>query len=210
MPVFTNKAETKVLYVHVPRTGGTYIETLFKANGFDMALWSTRPKKFGMVCAPQYFHRALYLPLVDLDAFALRFMTVRHPLDRLLSQYRHAHRRRAIGLLDWLDMVDHDLPKNPYLIDNHLRPQHEFIDDSLQVFRQEDRFDSAWARLISDEHGLGFGRFEVPIMRETGKSQRPLTAQETDRLLAVADRFYAADYERFGYQREEAALLRLR
>lgn len=210
MPVFTNKSETKVLYVHVPRTGGTYIEALFKTNGYEMALWSPRPKKFGMVCAAQYFHRDLYRPLVDIDAFAFRFMTVRHPLDRLLSQYRHAKRRRAVALMEWLDMVERELPGNPYLIDNHLRPQHEFVDPAVQIFRQEDRFDSAWARLVSDEYDLGFTRFEVPVMRETGSKQAALTQDQQDRLIALADRFYAEDYARFGYRPEDAALFKLR
>ena len=70
-------------------------------------------------------------------------MMVRHPLKRLLSQYRYQTRkpnpvRNRLPFSVWLRYVLLRRRLNPYYRDNHFRPQHEFEVPGVDVFRLED------------------------------------------------------------------------
>lgn len=58
MPVFV-KNNLKVLYVHIPKTGGTYIEDLFRQNGFDVKFWESNLLGGALRCSPQHYHHEL-------------------------------------------------------------------------------------------------------------------------------------------------------
>lgn len=206
MPVFFDRERPGVFYVHVPKTGGTHVERLFEANGYQMTLWATRPWATGLVCSPQHFHRALWEPFADPAGFGVSFITVRHPVDRLLSKYRDVRQVQGadIELEPWLRDTEVELARDPYVQDNHLRPQWEFHHPALVVFRQEDGLGPEWARALSDAHGLGFTVFDVESRRPPRSAGGPVTTTEQQALLSFCDRFYGRDFATFGYRPDAA------
>jgi len=89
MPVFF-RGSYRILFIHVPKAGGTSIEAFFEANGFKTAYLDRggSPESLNAVrrCSPQHMHAALLEALFDPDMFDYVFMTVRHPVRRLLSK----------------------------------------------------------------------------------------------------------------------------
>jgi hypothetical protein len=90
MSVFS-RDHLRVLYVHVPKTGGTSIEFFFDKNGFAVTFvdrggaGSIVPM---MKCSPQHLHAEQLHAIFHVNRFTYSFMTVRNPIDRLVSEYR--------------------------------------------------------------------------------------------------------------------------
>ncbi|MEO0959067.1 MAG: sulfotransferase family 2 domain-containing protein [Pseudomonadota bacterium] len=199
MPVFVNEAGRRVFYAHVPKTGGTYVEDLFRRNGYAVHFWESRPRSLALVCSPQHFHRPLYEAIFRMGGFDLAFMTVRSPLERMLSEYRNQCASRPQGMKDWLVKIGRALERDGSAFDNHLRPQVDFFHPGLAVHRQEDGFDADWAQRLSAEHDLGFSVFEVPRRRNTSATPSPLAPADRALSAAHCTKVYAQDYAFFGY-----------
>ena len=200
MPVFI-KDHFRVLYVHVPKTGGTAVEFFFQKNGWDISFvdrggaTSLAPV---MKCSPQHLHASILQELFRLRGFSYTFMTVRNPVDRLVSEYRMraAMQTRIEDIDAWVTYVLSTYPSTPFLIDNHIRPQSEFWLPGCEVFKQEDGFGDAWVKRLSEQIGCDFAQTSVDVaMRfDTIAQQRP--SEDSVRQI---QQFYAKDYELFGY-----------
>lgn len=206
MPVFI-KDERYVLFPHVPKTGGTSIERLFKGNGWQMHLRDGRTGRGTLHwvrrCSPQHMHAQLLREVIDLSRVDLIFMVVRDPIARFRSEY--AMRQTAPGHTDaasveaWADRIFARYATDPYAVDNHIRPQHEFYLDGCEVFRLEDGLDTMLAEL-NRRHELGLPDTVDRRMRSAdrgGVSSRDV--EISARLEEVLRDVYAEDFDRFRY-----------
>ena len=100
MPVFRQDGRA-VLFVHVPKAGGSTLERLFAKSG-----WTTgyRDPKGGVGsmnsvrrCSPQHMHRPMLEQVFRLDRFDAVFMTVREPLATVPLRVRLPQRRPRLG-----------------------------------------------------------------------------------------------------------------
>lgn len=192
--------ERKILFVHIPKTAGASIESHLR-NVARVALFCGNFVKLNalkMPCSPQHFHIEILRAIFPRGYFDWQFTVVRNPLDRLKSEYR-MRRGRFVGeevlpFPAWVGAVFKRHAKNPYVLDNHIRPQVEFVDENVEVFRFEDGFESVLRRVAD--------RLGVPEMRtgEYHKQKHPALDIECppDCLDEIAQ-FYRADYETFGY-----------
>ncbi len=200
MPVFI-KDQRRVLFIHVPKTGGTSVEFFFEKNGWhtsfidrggDGSLVSV------MKCSPQHLHGAQLQTIFRLRGFDYIFMTVRHPVDRLVSEYRmRAVMQEKIQDIDtWIADVFAKYPGNNFMIDNHIRPQSEFWLPGCEVYRQEDGFGEQWVSLLSQRARIAFDHRAVEVaMRFPNVAQQQPSAESLRRI----HQFYAKDFEQFGY-----------
>jgi hypothetical protein len=206
MPVFV-KGDKRVLFVHVPKTGGKSVERLFMDSGWSMHLWSS-PKAergfyFTLRCPPQHLHAAQLRRLLKLRTFDLVLMVVRDPLARFRSEYLHGAggpvALDAASVDQWAHDVFARYERNPYVRDNHLRPQVEFELPRSEVYRLEDGLDAA-IESVDRRHGLGLnGTLPHAGHRvvQAGVSSRDVEISPSlERRLR--DR-YADDFRRFGY-----------
>lgn len=189
-------------YSHVPKTGGTSVEHFFRDNSFrvlekDPGLKGTLNKH--RFCSPQHAEAERVKRNFNIRKFDYIFATVRHPVDRVVSEYKY----RCKGGDDinlWICSSLEEQMKNPYIFDNHLRPQWEFILPGSDVFRQEEGFGDEWARKISLATGLSFS---FPSKKVNVTGSLGLKKELCKEALEMIVETYGLDFEFFGYERPD-------
>lgn len=208
MPVF-RKDGKNILFVHIPKTGGSSIDTVFRASGYEMHFVDGEVGE-GTInqlrrCTPQHMHGAMLRQTFKLHRFDAIFMIVRDPIARFRSEYLWRNRKKkhiavdAASVEKWATESFAKFASDSYAYDNHLRPQADFLVPGVKVYRIEDGMDSILADLNSS-YGLDLQQ-EAPRVREgstnSGVSSRDVTVSPS--LEARVKEFYRQDYERFGY-----------
>jgi len=202
VPVFV-KDDVRVLFVHVPKTGGSAIEDAFRDDGWDVHFLDRTSRRNPVSrlrrCSPQHMHAALLEEVLRVGDMTATVMVVREPLARFRSEYLWRHRSApeldAATVEDWGRRLLGRYADDPYLRDNHVRPQAEFLLPGAGVHRYEDGLQAAVddvARQVGQPPPTVPG---PPVADGPSSSDVVLTpALESE----LRD-FYAADFETFGY-----------
>lgn len=203
MPIFF-RDNIRILYIHVPKTGGTAVEFFFAANGFGTAYLDRGNEPGNLnpvrVCSPQHMESAILSRVFRLSAFDYVFMTVRHPLARFVSEY-NMRRSEGVALPEINRSVKQLLSRykdDPYLLDNHIRPQSEFWVPGCDVFKQEDGFGPRWVDSLSRRVQSEFSsrHLETPMKFDSGGASVVDLDEESVALLRA---FYREDLNKFAY-----------
>lgn len=207
MPIFV-KDDSSVLFIHIPKTGGTSLGEGLIESGWKRSFYQspgTEPDRFHLVrVSQQHYHGRLLRTTLRVGLFDLRFCMVREPLARFRSEYAMRCQDPADGaehvVEEWAEERFRRYATEPTLLDNHLRPQHEFLVPDTVVYRYEDGLEAAVADL-RDGHGIEIG---VPLKRRTSSQSRPDRLASRDvrisrRLEGRLREMYAGDFEQFGY-----------
>ena len=201
MPVFVKDGRA-VLYMHVPKTGGTAIEAFFKKNGFRSTLVDKGgPDSINRYrrCAPQHMNAGQIMALLRPGNFDYVFMTVREPLSRLISEYKMRARvtPNPPPLVDWFQQMFSRYVEDSYIAENHLRPQVEFLLPNSEVFRQEDGYGEEFVSRIEEKLRL---KLEHPrVDRLNIDDSADIDPTQIARISAGIRQFYRQDYLAFGY-----------
>lgn len=206
MPVYC-RDEQRVLFVHVPKTGGSTVERMFRAAGWDEQLRETHkanPAVFPLRrCSPQHYQGALLAELFDLSRFDLVFLITRDPVARFRSEYLMRQpadpATDATSVETWARGAFARREHDPYAFDNHLRPQVEFLVPGAVVHRLEDGLDSIRDDLNArlDAGLVELGRHAMSSAKRTGV---PSEAVEVSPVLdGLLRDVYAQDYAQLGY-----------
>ena len=127
-----------MFFVHIPKTGGS---SLYEGNlmrqGVTVEIYGDQDGP----CTAQHYHLAeLQKRYPDYRAHR-PFTVIRDPWQRTCSEYQWSNISKPWGLMDqWLDTKLNAYVKNRehFLLDNHLRPQCEFLDDDIKIFTKQD------------------------------------------------------------------------
>ncbi len=204
MPIFRGQG-LNILFVHVPKTGGTSIERLFARSGFDVidrdGVTGRDSTNWLRRISPQHLHADLLRQTVHVNRFDLVFMTVREPLARYRSEYlmrnKEDPRTDAASVDAWTERVLTNWRTNPSVWDNHIRPQRDFLLEEARIFKLEDSLE-ALVGALSDEHGLQL-LDQIPHAHRQ-RSGIPSSAVELSAATEARLReHYAVDFETFGY-----------
>ncbi|MBY6127059.1 sulfotransferase family 2 domain-containing protein [Roseovarius atlanticus] len=196
MPLFRFD-DTLILFIHVPKTGGTSVEQALRAMGGRAALLCNTTDGYAR-CTPQHMQAEILSAFVPEGFYDMRFAVIREPQSRLVSEYkmRRAGRKlRGMPLLsftDWVDQTFRRYERNPYVFDNHIRPQTELIPEHTQIFRLEDGLEVALAHVARR-----LGRAAPALDRVRPGAPDPVEIPPATAARVAA--FYRADYDRFGY-----------
>lgn len=208
MPVFSKDGKN-VLFIHIPKTGGSSIDTVFRMSGYEMHFVDGDVGE-GTInhlrrCTPQHMHAAMLRQTFKLHRFDVIFMIVRDPVARFRSEYLWRNRKKkhiptdAESVQTWADESFAKFADDSYTYDNHLRPQVDFLVPGAKVYHIEDGMDSILADL-NDTYGLGLQE-QAPRLRE-GTTKTGVSSRDVVISPAVERRvkqFYRRDYEQFGY-----------
>lgn len=224
MPVLTVRNK-RILYIHVPKTGGTSVERLLESYGAGISMY--HPLSAGFPCPPQHFHGDLLKRIFGMTGmqdgrehdFDFVFMTVRHPISRLRSEYRYQRTRSRAGKAGprkpkklWLtsrpvaEVLDFDhwcryalwrYSRDPYFAANHLRPQVDFAIWNPVIYRLEDGIEPIKHRL-DKLTGIRGDLPAEPQMVATDRGGKPDRLSRKARQLIRS--YYARDFAEYGYE----------
>jgi hypothetical protein len=202
MPAFRINSKN-VLFIHVPKTGGTtvesFLETLGKMSLHNQGVKLLKPLSDSFLTGAlplQHFHAELLAEMFAPDFFDYAFMIVRDPLERLKSEYRHS---RAFGRLEtrlnfenWVRLMLGLAAFAPNLRNNHFRPQNQFKCFNAEVFKLEAGMEHILSSVCA--------RLEIPASTSVPHEKKTAGAFDvTPATRARVRTAYDADYRMFGY-----------
>jgi hypothetical protein len=188
---FPNKI---VLFVHIPKAGGTSVEEMLRAAGGHEALRSKGERK-PLGVSPQHLHAEVLADYVPPSFYDLSFALCRNPYDRIFSEYkmRSVAPGKGLGFDEWFEEAIGRFDTRATANDNHLRRQCEFPVKGGLVFRLEDGIERAVADVCA--------RVGVSTPSEAPRRQEvahpPVPAKRST--LARIGKVYAKDFRTFGY-----------
>lgn len=205
MPFF--KTSQKLIYfAHVPKCAGSTVEQYLRRRFGALAFADEH-----FLSLPQSWHwsrsSAQHVPVTILerlfpsDFFDAAFAVVRHPVERLVSEFHYLrdHLQRIApteGFSSWVAQLERAVGDNPWLYDNHLRPMMDLVPEGATVFRLEDGLD----RIIPYLDAL-VGPSDQPLALDHLLARDPTSPKvvPTAKDIAIIERVYRQDFERFGY-----------
>jgi hypothetical protein len=118
------------LFIHIPKNAGTSIENMFLTNKIEIGRHKIENNVIENIGVNEWHCPPKYRDLNFNDYIA--FCVVRHPIDRIISEFNYMHS------IDWIEIPD-DINKyvkealgnnvDQFAFDGHLIPQSEFIQD---------------------------------------------------------------------------------
>ncbi len=197
--------ENKLLFIHIPKTGGSSIEQalgMAKFEGPDDQLTAvkkgslimTKSKTLSLVTKnTQHFtYRELCLETGhDYKDFRI-FTVVRNPLDRIVSEFKYLKKIHGVrapqDFSSFLSYVKDNI-SNVNSLDGHLTPMVEYIkgcEDRVKILRLEN-IDEDW-KSISDV-----------LLPKVNVSEKQKVALSKEDEVLVRD-LYKEDYSKFNYE----------
>lgn len=207
MPLYQyrkNDVERTFLFIHVPKTGGTAVETFFRAVGltpfFDPT--SYMPVRPYLRVPPTHYDYEVLRRLFELDAL-YSFAIVRHPVKRMISCYKWWHETVARAgtpqqrsFSEYLRLALAEFQRDPNVQSGHFKPQVRFVGEKVsKIFKYEAGLDKIIWRVLEDVGFRPQGELRLPVVNNSAPRKVEPTADDI-RLIREA---YAEDFEAFGY-----------
>ncbi|MBB1087967.1 sulfotransferase family 2 domain-containing protein [Lysobacter sp. SG-8] len=201
---FIEHNDKRLLFIHVPKTGGTSVEA-WMSQVAPLRL-RTVGVPASLKCTPQHLRMSDFNQLFGKGYFHEAFCLVRNPFSRIESEYRMRLSMHKSGFFKegpefsaWLETSLDRARKEPWLFDNHLRPQWEFVEKNVEVHKLESGLDAALSAAAASI-GLAFTG-PAPRLLASGKEAGMRIEWESSDIARVCD-FYKRDFDTFGYSTE--------
>lgn len=204
MPYYKQK---NVLFVHIPKTGGTAIENAigqhYEQTVFSYGWHDQLDSPYCYVSLQHQFYQTLVANQmrlgIQMDQPAFRvFAVVRNPYDRLISD------------LFWFGLIQFDTPpekvfqivKEVYLVcenmDNHPEPQYKYVTDEQGVLYPHIRIFKCEELNEKQDELNAFLQMHINIVdRNTNKQYNHYFNAD---LIALVNTVYQRDFELFDYK----------
>lgn len=192
MPLYRHGPNV-IFFVHIPKTGGTTIESALRSTGAAEAFRFKGKRPFSKATL-QHVHASVYKEAIGNRFYDWSFAVARNPFNRFASEFKMKVLDAGVdGDVDsWAVANFERFREYKYTRDNHIRPQVEFVTRKTEVFRFEDGLEAPIAAAASR---LEVAMPEVPHDKR-GSTAKPKASASTIELIA---RFYADDFREFGY-----------
>ena len=196
MPIF-NMEEKRVLFVRIPRAGGDHIYDWLETCGSVTLLQQSAIKSLRV--PPQHLPYNDILALLG-NVWDYAFAVVRNPYQRMereffssLTKEQQEDFSKWPDFTRWVTLQLNNACVDSFYQQNHFCPQNEFIGEGLDVYRLEDGLSVLQDKL----HSIVSLKCEKIAEYPIDEYHRDIV-WGNDAIRAV-NRFYADDFERFGY-----------
>lgn len=150
------KDGVSIFFFHIPKCAGTSVEKIFVKNNYSMDLHNPshayKPLSKHFKCSPQHYHYDMVKSIVDISSFDYCFSITRDPVERIISEYkmRSKHHASPPSFAVWLERIITIYNKNSFVLDNHVRPQYEFVGPEVKVYNLSAGLASIFEEIQSD------------------------------------------------------------
>ncbi|MCP9835638.1 MULTISPECIES: sulfotransferase family 2 domain-containing protein [unclassified Cyanobium] len=200
------KDSNSILFLHVPKCGGSSIVDTFTANGYTSELeMRGKPAQDCLLASPQHQTCSALKSLVRFDNIKEIFMVVRNPYQRLVSEYnwifREVSPEERPEYSQWVINSIAIVEQDPYYLDNHLRPMIDFLDvgHPARIFRLEGGLQAIIEFYLQPVESM----LNITVAHNKKaslfkyKSDNPAL---DERALHLVNKFYRDDFLAFGYE----------
>lgn len=217
MPIFRLPNKKVVLFIHIPKSGGTSVEQQFRRTGCEEFLFNSKADPY-FKCSSQHFHRDPLEQLLDLQKIDYIFTVVRNPVSRMISEYKFRINQKSTsqGIDQWYSEIQKQYKLNHFINDNHIRPSNEFIINRCRIFKLEDGLEKLFQNLSKKLSFERLGKIRtqhamtsIQIMeKEKTKnpqldiSKRVQLAQPSISTIRKIITDYSTDFDLFGYKKQ--------
>ena len=212
MPIcLTNKKN--VLFIHIPRTGGTNILNALAKNGYSF-LSQKYPESNNQVSSEhltsEEVNKILSQNNINVD---FEFTVVRNPYTKLESEYFYRFKSifrlkkwgmKTLSLLKSFSGFNNFIKKelniaknNPSYRLNHFRTQTKFLSSKTRIYKYENNFIDLKKDLLS--YGIDFQLGKKQFKGRLSKMYKIKWEKST---LQLVNEYYKDDFEAFGYEKK--------
>ena len=133
MPVYT-KNNKNILFIHIPKTGGSSLEKLFIYRKWNENFIS-KGKRSDIIkiykSTLQHSHAQILKEIFDLSKFYKILTIVRDPFERCKSEDYWQSKVKIISTKNitpeiWFNDISIKYKKNNFIFENHIRPKMNF------------------------------------------------------------------------------------
>ena len=185
MSIYKHPGGTRFLFIHIPRTGGRFIESNLESNE-----WRCEPLDYCGIphynhsfvddCEITHFHRELYEKYFGEEDIP-HITIIRDPIDRFfsasiyLTQAYGTNIQKAAEDEEQLREMIKEFPKPENL--NWWRPQVDFLSEKTHIWRYENGLGRRFSKWLSGHLGLNiimdaFAKYPTNRHERTGQLTR--------------------------------------
>ena len=201
MATFKHSSGKRFLFVHIPRTGGRFIEVNLEKNG-----WEVEPIDYYGIphyqhsfiddCEIAHFHRDLYEKHCDIEGIE-QIGVIRNPIDKFFSASTYlitVHGRQVQERLeDYDEMVSiiKNFPQSETL--SWWKPQVDFLSEKTHIWKFEKGLGTDFGDWVSEKLGVPF---EIdPYVNYATNDYEGFKLDKTDKLIQNIKKFCSEDIE---------------
>ena len=204
MATYKHSSGKRFLFVHIPRTGGRFIEVNLEKNG-----WEVEPiDQYGIPhyqhsfiedCEIAHFHRDLYEKYCDIEGIE-QIAVVRNPIDKFFSASTYLitvyGKEIQEKLEDYDQMVSiiENFPMSETL--SWWRPQVDFVTDTTHIWKFEDGLGTNFGDWVSEKLGVPF-EIDKYANYAMNRYEGSLKLDRTPKLIDNICKFWREDIEQF-------------
>ena len=204
MATYKHSSGKRFLFVHIPRTGGRFIEVNLEKNG-----WEVEPiDQYGIPhyqhsfiedCEIAHFHRDLYEKYCDIEGIE-QIAVVRNPVDKFFSASTYLitvyGKEIQEKLEDYDEMVSiiENFPMSETL--SWWRPQVDFVTDTTHIWKFEDGLGTDFGDWVSDKLKVPF-EIDKYANYAMNRYEGSLKLDRTPKLIDNICKFWREDIEQF-------------
>ena len=201
MATYKHESGKRFLFVHIPRTGGRFIEVNLEKNG-----WEVEPIDYYGIphyqhsfiddCEIAHFHRDLYEKHCDIEGIE-QIAVIRNPIDKFFSASTYlitVHGRQVQERLeDYDEMVSiiKNFPQSETL--SWWKPQVDFLSEKTHIWKFEKGLGTDFGDWVSEKLGVPF---EIdPYVNYATNDYEGFKLDKTDKLIQNIRKFCSEDIE---------------
>ena len=204
MATYKHSSGKRFLFVHIPRTGGRFIEVNLEKNG-----WEVEPiDQYGIPhyqhsfiedCEIAHFHRDLYEKYCDIEGIE-QIAVVRNPVDKFFSASTYLitvyGKEVQEKLEDYDEMVSiiKNFPMSETL--SWWSPQVDFVTDTTHIWKFEDGLGTDFGDWLGEKLGVPF-EIDKYANYAMNRYEGSFKLDRTPKLIDNICKFWREDIEQF-------------
>ena len=194
----------RFLFVHIPRTGGRFIEVNLEKNGWEMEpidYFGIPHYQHSFIddCEIAHFHRELYEKHCDIEGIP-QVAVIRNPINRFISASTYLFTYYGKDIQEKME----DYEEFVSIIENFhnnldvetlswWRPQLEFLNDDTHLWKFEDGLGDSFGKWMSEKLEVSF-EIDLSVSYSSNKYE-DLKLDKSDKLVQNIRKFCSEDIE---------------